>query len=137
MLVKKIKNTNIYKTYSILGSFFFKNNNNKILNSFSNLIIFKKTLIFEGLGFEVFFSKKKKFLNLKLSLSHLYSIKIPKGIFVLLPSNKSLICYSFNNVLLSSWISSIKLIKKPNSFKKKGIFYENEKITLKKGKSSK
>jgi large subunit ribosomal protein L6 len=76
-------------------------------------------------------------LNLKLSLSHLYSIKIPKGLFILIPNNKTLIAYSFSNLILSSWVSSIKLIKKPNSFKKKGIFYENEKIILKKGKSSK
>lgn len=135
MLIKKIKNKNIYITKSLLGQFFFKKDNfnkNDILKK-----IYKKSLFFEGLGYEVFFSQKKKFLNLKLSLSHLYSIKIPKGLFVLIPTNKSIVAYSFNNVLLSSWISSIKLIKKPNSFKKKGIFYENEKIVLKKGKSSK
>lgn len=135
MLIKKIKNKNIYITQSLLGQFFFKKDNfnkNDILKK-----IYKKSLFFEGLGYEVFFSQKKKFLNLKLSLSHLYSIKIPKGLFVLVPTNKSIVAYSFNNVLLSSWISSIKLIKKPNSFKKKGIFYENEKIILKKGKSSK
>jgi ribosomal protein L6P/L9E len=137
MVIKKIKkNKNIYKTTSLLGQFFFKKDikcsENKVFNK-----IYKKTLFFEGLGFEVFFSQKKKFLNLKLSLSHLYSIKIPKGVFILIPNNKTLIAYSFSNLLLSSWISSIKLIKKPNSFKKKGIFYENEKIILKKGKSSK
>lgn len=144
MLIKKInKNDKTFKISSILGQFFVNNLNKKddkkssVIKKFSNSKINRKSLVLEGLGYEVFFSHKKKYLNFKLSLSHLYTIKIPSGIFVIIPNNKNIICYSLNNDLLSSWISCIKTIKKPNSFKKKGIFYENEKIVLKKGKSSK
>lgn len=143
MLINKIKkNNDIFKISSILGKFFIKNLNKNddkfsIIKKFSSSKINRKTLILEGLGYEVFFSPKKKHLNFKLSLSHLYSIRIPSGVFVNIPNNKNIICYSLDNNLLSSWISCIKNIKKPNSFKKKGIFYENEKVILKKGKSSK
>lgn len=96
-----------------------------------------KTIIFEGLGYEFFFSKKKKFLILRLNYSHLIALKIPSSIFLYSQNSKQLSGFSFDNFKLSQWFHFIKNMKVRDKYKKKGIFFLNEKIILKKGKQNK
>lgn len=130
MQIKKIKDKNLFKINSNFGTFFSSEKNLK-KNFYS------KILLIEGLGYEIFFSKKKKYLLIKIGYSHLYAIKIPSNISFYFITSKKLLFLSQNKEVLSNWLFKIKNLKKKNSYKKKGFFFENEKIILKKGKSLK
>jgi large subunit ribosomal protein L6 len=154
---KIIFNSNSYKNYLILNKhlnifnnknkllliFTDRNTNKKkaILNLYNKLIqtklkeciqIFKLNLIFKGVGLKAFIKNENQ-LILKLGFSHNILINIPSNIQVILKPNKILFL-SNNFNLLSEFVFFIKKLKKPEPFKGKGLFVNNETILLKEGK---
>lgn len=154
---KIIFNFNSYKNYLIFNkklNIFLKKNkllltfnekkiNDKkaIVNLYSKLIqiklkectkMFKITLILKGVGLKAFIKNKNQ-LILKLGFSHNILIQIPYFIQIIIKTNKILFL-SNNFNLLSDFVFFIKKFKKPEPFKGKGLFVNNESIFLKEGK---
>ena len=111
-------------------------NINSYLFEIKNRIYKKFQLI--GIGFKIF--QFKNFLNkaylLKLGFSHNIYLKINKTVFSFCV--KSIEIYVISNYInkINNICSLIKLFKLPNSYKKKGILFYNEKIKLKKAKKT-
>jgi large subunit ribosomal protein L6 len=125
------------------------NNQRKKMNSVQGtLVALIKQLIIEvssycckilkliGIGFKVFSINfgNMQFLHFKLGYSHQIYFKIPENvkIFCLKSVKIFILGKSYENVSqIAAYIRSYKL---PDSYKGKGILYENEKIKLKAGK---
>lgn len=117
------------------------NEKKSILNLYMKLIqtklkecitLFKINLIFKGVGLKAFIKNKNQ-LILKLGFSHNILIQIPYGIKIIIKPHKILFL-SNNFNLLSDFVFFIKKFKKPEPFKGKGLFVNNEIILLKEGK---
>ena len=91
-------------------------------------------LILKGLGLKV--QIVDDFLEFKLGYSHRCFIKLEKEIGVKIKKNL-LFLQSVNKELLGNFLYKIKILKKPDVYKGKGIWYKNEKISLKPVKKSK
>lgn len=92
---------------------------------------FKSILTLKGIGFKVLIKKNKLFL--KLGFSHYISIKIPTKLNIYIKGNKILLI-SNNFIFLKQYINFIKNFKKPDSYKGKGLYINNEIIKIKEGK---
>ena len=88
-----------------------------------------KKLILKGLGLKVNVINSNE-LEFKLGFSHIVLLKIPKSIKITVLKNV-IILESFNKVELGNIANEIKMLKKPNPYKGKGIWYKNEKVVLK------
>ena len=111
----------------------------KFLNNFSNFyrnLIFKARgfLILQGLGLKV--QIIDNFLEFKLGYSHKCYIEIEQDLNVKIKKNL-LFLQSVNKEKLGNFLYRIKILKKPDVYKGKGIWYKNEKISLKPVKKSK
>lgn len=95
---------------------------------------FRIKLILKGLGFKIFLQKKN--LILKLGFSHNISIFIPSKIKIKIKNN-ILIFSSADFIFLTQFIHYIRELKKPEIYKEKGLFLENETIYQKEGKKNK
>ena len=97
-----------------------------------------KKLKFVGVGYRVFEieSFKDKLLMLKLGYSHSIFFKTSKDLNIFCLKLTKLFIYgsSYHNVTQTA--SLIKSHKTPEPYKGKGILYDNEIVTLKKGKKS-
>jgi len=121
----------------------FKNFSKVILTKTLILSILKslvqkytKKLNLTGVGFKVVSAGQKNFsiLTLKLGYSHLFFVKIPKDIDIVIPKLNKLfiIGNSFRKVLLlASFLKSLKL---PDSYKGKGFSFDTDSVILKPGK---
>ena len=103
----------------------------------TSYMLYKK-LKFVGVGYRVFEieSFKDKLLMLKLGYSHSIFSKTSKDLNIFCLKLTKLFIYgnSYHNVTQAA--SSIKSHKTPEPYKGKGILYDNEIVTLKKGKKS-
>jgi len=100
-----------------------------------SVFLYKKLKLI-GVGYRVFLLNnfQNKLLQFKLGYSHDIYFKLPKNLVIF--------CLKFDKIFLKGKfysnffqiISSIRLLKKPEPYKGKGILYENEKISLKEGK---
>ena len=131
------KNINIYFKKNYI---YFEILEKKILSLYLKLLKlklkeikyrFKSILTLKGIGFKAWIKNKKLFF--KLGFSHNISIKIPNNITIYVKGNKILFI-SNNFILLKQYISFIKNFKKPETYKGKGLYIDNEKIKLKEGK---
>lgn len=95
---------------------------------------FRIKLILKGLGFKIFLEKNN--LILKLGFSHNISIILPYNIKVIIKNNKLIFC-SNDFIFLTQFIHYIRNFKKPEIYKEKGLFLENEKLFQKEGKKNK
>jgi len=88
-----------------------------------------KKLLLKGLGLKatllVFNS-----LELKLGFSHSVIVRVPVEIKVSIIKN-ILIVESFDQIMLGNFAATIKNLRKPDSYKGKGISYKNEVLFLK------
>lgn len=91
----------------------------------------RKKLILKGLGLKVSLSENKKFLNFKLGFSHNIFMEIPEIISLVTILKNSIVLESFNPIELGNFANKIRILRKPNIYKGKGIWYKNEKISLK------
>jgi ribosomal protein L6P/L9E len=103
----------------------------------TSIILYQK-LKFIGIGYRILDLENfsNKLLLFKLGFSHFLYFKIPKKVktFCLKSIKLFLFGNSFN--FLTQLTSLIRSYKKPESYKSKGILYENEKIILKEIKKS-
>lgn len=97
--------------------------------------LFKKLLLV-GVGYRVFpYEKVNNQLYFKLGYSHIVYFKIPASCTVFCQKPTKLFIYSANSYnVLTQITSQIRSCKVPEVYKGKGILYDQEKVTLKKGK---
>lgn len=125
-----------------------ENNNNKnkqLLGAYKTLIQndikgllqkFKITVNLKGVGFKTSLIKNQ--LQFKLGFSHEVFLEIPEGIIaqVFKPTQIILIASDLNGI--TQFANNIKRLKKPDSYKGKGILLSYDKsIPLKEGKRNK
>lgn len=107
---------------------FFKNITN-IVNGITNGYFIEINFI--GLGYR--FLKLKNFLLLKLGYSHYIKYNIPNNI-VIVGYKRRLIIYGINIYDINLFAKRLRLFKKPDIYKGKGIQIQGEMINFKIGK---
>lgn len=91
---------------------------------------YRKKLILKGLGYKVNLTRYNRSLELKLGLSHLINLEIPKKISV--KTNKQAInLEGFDKALVGNFANSIRKLRLPDNYKGKGVWYKNEVRILK------
>ena len=93
---------------------------------------YKKLKVF-GIGFRVSCLEFNSFKLLKFELGYSHSIyfRVPSDIFVLISSSTKLIVSGTSSDRVGAVSSQIRKLKLPDSYKGKGILYENEEVVLK------
>lgn len=123
-------------------------NENKLKILINNYIIIIKQIIneitskskqkvnFIGIGYRatIITILDVSILHLKLGFSHQIYIKIPSNMKIICPKTTKLFIFGYNQQKINKLATLIKSYKVPEPYKGKGIFYDNEKIILKKGK---
>ena len=92
---------------------------------------FRSKLLLKGLGYKVHVSENKKELNLKLGYSRIRTISIPTN-RIKVKASKTMITvqgHDFSDV--GNFARKIRLLRQPDPYKGKGIWFQNESITLK------
>jgi len=79
-------------------------------------------------------SFKKQLILLRLGFSHLSYFKIPSNLKIFYKKRVQLFISGYSYQWVTQFASLIRLLKKPEVYKGKGILYEAEKIVLKEGK---
>jgi len=93
---------------------------------------FKKTLNLVGIGYRA--QVNEQTLTMKLGLSHDVIFKIPEGIKAVCPKPDQIVLFGIKKDFLHKVASSIRLLRKPDAYKGKGILFDNENLRLKEGK---
>ncbi len=109
---------------------------NKILIE-SNISFSNKIMIF-GIGFRSWAYKANngfKYLVLKIGFSKDLSIKIPLAIEIIILKPTLILFRSLDKNILNEFVSFLRSLKVPDSYKGKGLRYVSEKILLKVGKT--
>jgi len=106
----------------------------------NNMIIgvseqFELSLILKGVGYRAIVQGNEIILN--LGYSHPVNIEIPSDISVEIVQNTTINLKSCNKELLGLFASNIRVWRKPEPYKGKGILYKDEQIIRKAGKSAK
>lgn len=95
--------------------------------------LFSKKLVIEGIGFKS--EVKGKELVMSLGFSHPVMIKIPEGLTV--TAEKNIVTISgIDKEQVGQFAADVRIWKKPEPYKGKGIRYENEVVKRKQGKKS-
>jgi len=95
--------------------------------------LFEKKLILEGIGFKSEVSGNK--ITLALGFSHPVIMSIPEGLKVTAEKNVIIISGS-DKEQVGQFASRLRLLKKPEPYKGKGMRYSDEVIRRKQGKKS-
>ena len=93
---------------------------------------FTKKLELVGVGFRATILDNK--LILKLGYSHEVSYQIPSDIIIQCPKQDKIVIFGLDKQKVNEVTSTIKLLKKVDPYKGKGILLENTNIKLKEGK---
>jgi ribosomal protein L6P/L9E len=101
----------------------------KWLKSFEKPL--KKKLILKGLGFRASVLSSENILELKLGFSHIIKIAIPVNELSVKVDKNTLIVEGADPVKIGNFVTYIRNLKFPDSYKGKGFWYKNETITLK------
>lgn len=96
---------------------------------------FQIILLLKGVGYRANIEANEIVLN--LGYSHPVKIKIPEKISVEVLQNTTIQLKSCDKELLGLFASNIRIWRKPEPYKGKGILYQNEQIIRKAGKSGK
>jgi len=111
-----------------------------ILKSFLNVTrLSYKKLKLVGIGFKISSLNFNGLNLLKLNLGYSHSIyyKVPNGVDIKILSSTKFIISGCSSDLVSKIASQIRSYKIPDSYKGKGILYDNETVLLKEGKKVK
>ena len=129
-------------SFVLKNNLLISNSQNKVLwgtenRNVNNAIIgvsqgFKKRLNLVGIGYRAQLNQKN--LTLKLGLSHDVTYVVPEEIEVICPKPDQIILLGIKKDYLNRIASNIRNLKKPDSYKGKGILFENEHLILKEGK---
>ena len=95
--------------------------------------LYEQKLLIEGVGYK--WEIKGNQLTLSLGFSHLVHLPIPSGLTVSAEKN-ALLIKGIDKELVSFFASKVRLLKKPEPYKGKGIRYEKEVVRRKQGKKS-
>ena len=93
---------------------------------------FQKTLKLVGIGYRA--QIKDNSLLLKLGFSHDVIYDLPEGINAICPKVDQIVLIGIEKDFVCKIASNIRSLKKPDSYKGKGIRFEDEKLILKEGK---
>ncbi|MBT3249722.1 MAG: 50S ribosomal protein L6 [Candidatus Pacebacteria bacterium] len=95
---------------------------------------YKKTLKMVGTGYRV--QQRGTGLNLQVGFSHDVEFSAPAGITLALEGNDTIIVSGIDKQQVGQTAAEIRLVKKPEPYKGKGIRYEDEVVKRKQGKAS-
>lgn len=106
----------------------------------NNMIIgvseqFQLTLILKGVGYRAALEGKE--IVLSLGYSHPVRINIPEEIFVEVIQNTTINLKSCDKEKLGLFASNIRIWRRPEPYKGKGVLYKDEQIIRKTGKAGK
>ena len=106
----------------------------------NNMIIgvseqFELTLILKGVGYRAAVQGKELVLN--LGYSHPVNLEIPESISVEVVQNTTINLKSCDKELLGLFAANVRVWRRPEPYKGKGILYKNEQILRKAGKAGK
>ena len=106
----------------------------------NNMIIgvseqFQLTLVLKGVGYRAAVQGKEIILN--LGYSHPVNIEIPEAISVEVLQNTTINLKSCDKELLGLFAANIRVWRRPEPYKGKGILYKDEQILRKAGKAGK
>jgi len=79
-------------------------------------------------------SFEKQLILLRLGFSHLLYFRIPPNLKIFYKKRVQLFISGYSYQWVTQFASIIRLLKKPEIYKGKGILYETEKVVLKEGK---
>lgn len=136
IIITKLASNTEYKNKKFLKSFqkFFLRLFKQIINEISKKS--KKKLKLVGVGFRATLIEKfsLKILELKLGYSHQIFINIPTNLSVVCPKGNKILIIGNCQQTVNKLSTLIRFYRIPDSYKGKGVLYENEKIILKEGK---
>jgi large subunit ribosomal protein L6 len=92
---------------------------------------FRKKLTLKGLGYKAILTNNNELLELKLGLSHIVKVLIPKEKILIKVNKQAIVVEGCDKSFVGSFAAGIKNFKVPDMYKGKGIWYKNEKIILK------
>ena len=87
---------------------------------------FYKKIFLNGLGFKIFLFSKLNYVEFKLGFSHRKILLIPFNKVKLFIKKNVILLQSYNLSELGSFLKKIKNLRKPNSYKEKGFWYQYE-----------
>lgn len=96
---------------------------------------FAKTLEIVGVGYRV--ALKDGALDFNLGKSHPVVVEPPAGIEFAVEGNQKLHVKGIDKVLVGQVAANIRMLRKPEPYKGKGIRYSGERIVMKAGKTGK
>lgn len=94
---------------------------------------FEKVLELQGIGYKV--SLQGSALTFQIGFSHPVNVTIPEGLSCEVKENKISV-KGVNKEAVGQFAASLRSIRPPDSYKGKGIRYENEAVKLKPGKKA-
>ena len=105
-----------------------------LIKNLSRILFFglKKKLKVVGLGFRVFLFKKD-IVRVDLGYSHVILLKLPNNVFLKCNGDQFLV-YGFNFLEVNKMVQILKLFKKKDVYKGKGIYDHDKELKLKEGK---
>lgn len=107
-----------------------------IANAFEGLVKgFQKVLLIEGLGYKFSLSKPSE-LKLEIGYSHPVLISVPSTLTVKVEKNKKLLISGFDKQAVGLFASNVRKLRRCEPYKGKGIYYQNEIIRRKVGKTA-
>ena len=96
---------------------------------------FKVTLVLKGVGYRAAVQGKEIVLN--LGYSHPVKMEIPETVSVEVAQNTTINLKSCDKELLGLFAANVRVWRRPEPYKGKGILYKNEQILRKAGKAGK
>ena len=96
---------------------------------------FEKKLILIGVGFRAAVQGTK--LDVKVGFSHPTIIEIPKGITVKVEKGTEIIISGADKQQVGQFAAQVRILRKPEPYKGKGIRYHDEYVRRKAGKAAK
>lgn len=92
---------------------------------------FRSKLILKGLGYKVSVSENKEELNLKLGYSKVRNVLIPTTKIKVKTSKTMITVQGHNFSDVGNFARKIRLLRQPDPYKGKGVWFQNESIKLK------
>ncbi|QTJ62860.1 50S ribosomal protein L6 [Candidatus Nardonella dryophthoridicola] len=113
---------------------FCKSYSGTIKSLISNIIFglnfgFYKKIIIYGIGYKL--NVENNILIFNLGYSHLIKCKVPINILIKDYNNNEIILFSYDKEALGNFCNEIKMLRKPDVYKGKGIRYDNDIIKIK------
>jgi len=127
IFLKKKDGNFIFSCFNVEFNIYFKNFI-KLFNTWSKRFeksIVKK-LILKGLGLKAQLDSTQPILELKLGFSHEIKIRFSRQDFNISVHKNIISVEGFNLEKINNFIYKIRLLKFPNAYKGKGIWYKNE-----------